>query len=170
VFYFDLKKSGLLNYNNHNKIISSDTTIVNIPSQTIDFKPVIIERIIEKPIPSKIDTSKILQDYYREKHLNDVIENDTIKIRLREVISKNSMLSRELSWTLKIPNKIITNTVVQEEIKRKILFGGQLNYDYEKITVNPGIGFKDRKNNFYLGSYNIYNKEIGFGIYVPIKR
>ncbi len=99
--YIDLRKSGILL--GSDTIISRDTIIVNLPPQTINLPPSQPINIINNPIPSNVDTGAILKAFFSELTYLDSVDTDTLKIVLKEVISQNKIISRELTHRLKIP-------------------------------------------------------------------
>jgi hypothetical protein len=162
--YADLRLSGVLfGEPDTVTIINKDSTfippiVVNLPpGQTI---------IKEKPVPANIDTTSILKAYFREVIYNDSLVNDTVKIILREVISENAIKSRELTWKLNLP--ITTTTEIHNQRKME-LYGGVMLGMGQQPSAYPMLSLKNKKNHVFMGYYNPFTKEGGFGYSMPIK-
>ena len=162
--YADLRLSGVLfGEPDTVTIINRDSTfippiVVNMPpGQTI---------IKEKPVPANVDTTSILKAYFREVIYNDSLVNDTVKIILREVISENAIKSRELTWKLNLP--ITTITEIRNE-KRREIYGGVMLGMGQEPSLYPMLTFKNKKDYLFMGYYNPFTKEGGFGYSMPIR-
>jgi len=162
--YIDLRTSGALSFNQTN--VSSDTVIVNLPPQTINLPPGQPINIINPPLPSgDIDTGAILKAFFRELTYLDSLENDTVKIVLKEVVAQNTVLSREISWRLKLP---ISTTINKTYKKSAGLFaGGALN---SQSQISGMVGYLNSNDLFFFGSYEPFNRQWSAGVMVPIKK
>lgn len=58
-----------------------------------------------------VDTFEVVKDYQTLKIYADSLKNDTISISIRDTIFKNSILGRNISYTLRLPTRTITNTI-----------------------------------------------------------
>lgn len=163
--YLDLRNSGLLKFNQTN--VSQDTVIVNLPPQTINFPPGQPINIINQPIPTDIDTGAILKAFFRELTYLDSLENDTVKIVLKEVIAENTIRSREINWRLKLP----LSTTIQNHYKKSAGFftGGIANVQ-EKTSMAGAVGYLNKDDLFIYGTYDPFNRSWSAGIMVPIKK
>lgn len=162
--YIDLRTSGALRFNQTN--VSSDTVIVNLPPQTINLPPGQPINIINQPLPDgDIDTGAILKAFFRELTYLDSLENDTVKIVLKEVVAQNTIVSRELSWRLKLP---ISTTINKSYKKSAGLFaGGSLN---SQSQISGMVGYLNNNDLFFFGSYEPFNRQWSAGVMVPIKK
>jgi hypothetical protein len=161
--YIDLRRTGVLF--GSDTVISRDTIIVNLPAQTFQLPPGQPINIVNNPVPTNVDTGAILKAFFREMTYLDSLDNDTVKILLKEVISENSVRSREITWRLKMP---LTTTINHINEKRgQVLFGGVATFR-DGISIAPSIGYKNKKDWFMFGSYDPWNKTIQGGYYIPL--
>ena len=158
--YIDLRRSGALSFNQ--TVQSSDTIIVNLPPQTFTLPPSPPVTVINQAIPAKVDTMRIIQAYFAQKTYTDSIVTDTIAITLHEVVSENAIQSREVSYRLKLP---LTTTIVQYQ-RSRLMAGGLAQYN----SISPALGYMNRRQQFYFGSYDIMNKQVRLGAFVPVGR
>jgi len=163
--YIDLRKSGILL--GSDTIISRDTIIVNLPPQTINLPPSQPINIINNPIPSNVDTGAILKAFFSELTYLDSVDTDTLKIVLKEVISQNKIISRELTHRLKIPiTKIVES---RNEIKPLFYYGAFATYG-KTLVLSPMVGYKNKKEQLFYGAYDPIGKGISVGAMLPLKR
>lgn len=163
--YVDLRRNDILF--GSDTIISRDTIIVNLPPQTISLPPSQPITIINKPLPNDIDTGAILKAFFREVTYLDSLDNDTVKIVLKEVISENSVRSRILTWNLKLPLTTIVES--KNEIKPLFFYGGMLDYS-NQLTLSPSIGYKNKRDQILFVGYDPFNKQVKMGGFLPFKR
>jgi len=164
VIYWDLRQSGALKFNNTN--VSSDTVIVNLPPQTINFPAGQPINIINQAIPSKVDTGAILRAFFSEVTYLDSVDTDTLKIVLKEVISQNKIVSRELTHRLKIPITRITNVYHRPSM---LLVGGSVTKT-DQVSLQGNVGYLTKRDVFIFGSFDPSNRQWGVGAMVPIRR
>jgi len=164
VIYWDLRQSGALKFNNTN--VSSDTVIVNLPPQTINFPVGQPINIINQAIPSKVDTGAILRAFFSEVTYLDSVDTDTLKIVLKEVISQNKIVSRELTHRLKIPITRITNVYHRPSM---LLVGGSVTKT-DQVSLQGNVGYLTKRDVFIFGSFDPSNRQWGVGAMVPIRR
>ena len=163
--YIDLRRTGVLF--GSDTVISRDTIIVNLPAQTFQLPPGQPINIVNNPIPTGVDTGAILKAFFREVTYLDSLDNDTVKIVLKEVISENAVRSREISWRLKMPLTTVVNTYAEK--RGQVLFGGVATFR-DGISIAPSIGYRNKKDNVIFGSYDPWNKTIQGGYYIPLKK
>jgi len=163
--YIDLRKSGILLGND--TIISRDTIIVNLPPQTINLPPGQPIHIINNPIPSNVDTGAILKAFFSQITYLDSVDNDTLKIVLKEVISQNKIVSRELTHRLKIPITTIIET--KNEIKPLFYYGAFATYG-QTLGLSPMVGYRNKREQLFFGAYDPIGKGISVGAMLPLKR
>lgn len=163
--YIDLRKNGILF--GSDTIISRDTIVVNLPQQNLTFPPGQPINIINQPIPSDIDTGAILKAFFREVTYLDSLDNDTVKIVLKEVISENAVRSRSLTWNLKVPLKTIIET--KNEIKPLFYYGGIIDYSTQ-MTLSPAIGYRNKREQILFLGYDPFNRQVKVGGFLPLKK
>lgn len=163
--YIDLRRTGVLF--GSDTVISQDTIIVNLPAQTFQLPPGQPINIVNNTVPTDIDTGAILKAFFREVTYLDSLDNDTVKIVLKEVISENAVRSRELTWRLKMPLTTVVHT--HAEKRGQVLFGGIATFR-DGISIAPSIGYRNKKDNVIFGSYDPWNKTIQGGYFIPLKK
>ena len=164
VIYWDLRQSGALKFNNTN--VSSDTVIVNLPPQTINFPAGQPINIINQAIPSKVDTGAILRAFFSEVTYLDSVDTDTLKIVLKEVISQNKIVSRELTHRLKIPISRVTNVYHRPSM---LLVGGSVTKT-DQVSLQGNVGYLTKRDVFIFVSFDPSTRQWGVGAMVPIRR
>ena len=162
--YLDLRNSGILSFNNTN--VSSDTIIVNLPPQTINFPPGQPINIINQQVPSNVDTGAVLRAFFSEVTYLDSVDTDTLKIVLKEVISQNKIVSRELTHRLKIPIQTITNVYHRPSM---IMVGGNVTKT-DQVSIQGSVGYLTKKDLLIYGTFDPSNRQWGVGAMVPIRR
>jgi hypothetical protein len=118
-----------------------------------------------------IDTNAILAHYFHKYLYLDTIDRDSIKIYITDEISNNSIISRNVSYSIR--HKLITNNYIIKE--RNLFLGGGVNN--LSLYYNPlpelGILYKDKQDHIFelgLGYNYIFNDPyIGFKIFYKIK-
>ena len=163
--YIDIRREGVLF--GSDTIVSSDTIIVNLPPQTIQLPPGQPINIVNNPAPNNVDTGAILKSFFREITYLDTLDNDTVKIVLKEVVSENSIRSRQLTWKLKMPLTTTINHI--NEKKGQLYFGGVATLS-NGVSVAPSIGYKNKKDWYMFGSYDPWSKTIQGGYYIPLRK
>ena len=162
--YIDLRRSGVLSFSQTN--VSSDTVIVNLPPQTINFPAGQPINIINQAIPSKVDTGAILRAFFSEVTYLDSVDTDTLKIVLKEIISQNKIVSRELTHRLKIPITRITNVYHRPSM---LLVGGSVTKT-DQVSLQGNVGYLTKQDVFIFGSFDPSTRQWGVGAMVPIRR
>jgi len=162
--YIDLRRSGALSFSNTS--YSSDTVIVNLPPQTINFPPGQPINIINQPMPSNVDTGAVLRAFFSEVTYLDSVDTDTLKIVLKEVISQNKIVSRELTHRLKIPIKTITNVYNRPSM---LMVGGNVTKT-DQVSLQGSVGYLTKKDVLIYGTFDPSTRQWGVGAMVPIRR
>ena len=162
--YLDLRKSGVLSFSNNN--VSSDTVIVNLPPQTINLPPGQPINIINHQMPSSVDTGAVLRAFFSEVTYLDSVDTDTLKIVLKEVISQNKIVSRELTHRLKIPIQTITNVYHRPSM---LMVGGNVTKT-DQVSIQGSVGYLTKKDVLIYGTFDPSTRQWGVGAMVPIRR
>lgn len=114
-----------------------------------------------------IDTVEILKDYYAQYHYKDSLVNDSIKFYINDVISRNRVLTRDLSYSIIVPHTTITNVITQN--KRELYAGfGLVGTTNSIINLGPELMYKNKKDQAYglgLGVNSDLQPSIGFRMY-----
>ena len=141
-------------------IIKRDTVWV-IKQNTIISKPVIVKTIPGKPgTEYKPDPNydKLVKQYQKivEEYIAQNIHKDSIKIdsigyiNITDTVTKNKIIGRKTSYSLKYP--VITNTITLPPEKRNQLYiGGGLQGSQDELLnqFNAGILLKNKKDQIY---------------------
>jgi hypothetical protein len=154
-------------FKSNDTIISRDSIIVNLPSQTFNLPPSAPISVVNNQLPSKIDTGAVLKAFFSEVTYLDSVDNDTLKIVLKEVISRNAIVSRELTHRLKIPITKVIETTYQP--KGMFYYGASATYG-QTLGLSPMVGYKNKREQFYFGSYDPINKSFQVGGMLPIRK
>lgn len=163
--YIDLRKSGVLF--GSDVVISRDTIVVNLPQQTFNLPPSQPINIINNPIPSNVDTGAILKAFFSELTYLDSLENDTVKIVLKDVVTQNSIRSRQINWKLKVPLTQIIET--RNEIRPLFYYGAFATYG-QTLGLSPMIGYRNKREQFFFGAYDPITKGVSVGGLLPLKK
>lgn len=117
-----------------------------------------------------IDTTEVLKDYYATYYYKDSLVNDSIKFYINDAISKNRVLTRDLSYSVRTTTNTVTH--VKSEKNRELyagfgLVGGKSSIDY----IGPEFLYKNKKDQIYgvgLGVNSDLTPLIGFKMYWKI--
>lgn len=111
VLLITLSKS--CNSKNEDIEFKTDTVITyDTVYKELNSKPkVFYSQIIEQKIIH--DTVKILEDHFTAKIYTDTIKTDTITITITDTVYKNSILGRNIAYTLRYPTRTINNTTIK---------------------------------------------------------
>lgn len=89
----------------------SDTVVTyDTIMQTLQNKPRLVHSYRTDTL-RLLDTAYIVQDYTTSKVYSDVVRNDTLAITITDTISRNAIQGRSVAYVLRLPTKIITNTI-----------------------------------------------------------
>lgn len=163
--YIDMRRAGVLF--DSSTIVSNDTIIVNLPPQTFQLPPGQPINIVNNTVPTDIDTGAILKAFFREVTYLDSIDNDTVKIVLKEIISENAVRSRELNWKLKIP---VSTTIITHEERKGQLYLGGIASARNGISLAPAIGYRNKKDYYIFGAYDPWERTIKAGYLIPLRK
>lgn len=126
-------------------------------------------------IPQHIDTSAILDRYFKAFVYNRVLQNDSIRITLIDTVSQNRITgSAPLKYQFLFPIKTTTiiNTTKIDTTKKnkvKIFVGITTGASKQGLqTIAPEVMLTTQKNYSFKLGYNILKNEVQAGIgYVP---
>ena len=139
--------------------IDRDTVIeyITITKQT----PVYIPKPFKVKIPVidtfsfPIDTAAILADYYAEKYYDDEQDLDSLHLVILDTISQNSIIGRQIKYTLKYPIQTIT---IKEYINQRELYYG-VGLDISTLNYLGGeLFYRTKKSQGYGLGVGINNK------------
>jgi len=153
------------------------------PDVVIDtiIDTVYVDTVVEKPVPYyihdsfpvilPIDTSQVVDDYYKYKVYKVMLKNDsTAKLELEASVYKNELDRVKLSGT--IHNRVIIRTETIEKIiperRKKVFVGAQVSSQFEvldsELKINPGLAiglmYQSKKDHAYSIGYDPFNKAV----------
>lgn len=140
-------------------------TVVKTITQTkiIKGKDIYHQVIVEKRLPSTVDTIKIIQDYH-----NKVVYVDSLKLEdslgtvtIIDTISNNKIVNRK--WSSFIKQKTnIQKEIIKELPRNQIYFGFNLGISKVELirNISAGLLLKTKKDKIYQASIGITNVNI----------
>ena len=139
--------------------IERDTTIeyVTVTKETKVYVPKIkyVTKVRIDSFPIPIDTAAILADYYAEKYYDDEQELDSLYLIISDTVTQNSIVGRQIRYTLKYPTKTIT---VKEYINQRELYYG-IGLDVSTLNYFGGeLFYRTKKSQGYGLGIGINNK------------
>ena len=156
----------------------TDTIYVEKEVKVTKYVPKYItkEVIKEVEIPVDVDSLAIIKDYFSKVTVKDTLNltydfpdvvTDSLGNKpngdlgfgiLTDVISQNSIESREIDWFFKIPT-VYNTTIVKELPKNEFYWGLNGGFNKEDIISNVGAGLilKNKKNNLFQLGLGIQN-------------
>jgi hypothetical protein len=135
--------------------IVRDTTIeyVTIEKTTPVYIPKVkyITKVNIDTFQAPIDTSAILSDYFAEKYYDDEQDLDSLTLVIMDTISQNSIIGRQIHYTLKYPKTTITEKIYLN--KREFYVGVGMAGNVDQINYFGGEAvYKNKKRQaFGLG-------------------
>ena len=106
-----------------------------------------------------VDTMALLRDYYAKYYYEDTVLVDTFGyVTINDTISQNKIESRQTTSTVRIPTKIVTNTIFID--KRELYLGGSLAGNREFMMMNGEMLIRTKKRKAYgvgIGLDNRFN-------------
>jgi hypothetical protein len=143
-----------------------DTMFVPVPFQ---LPP---DTFIKKdtiPVPANADTSQILKDFFARYHYSDTIRQDSaFSIVIKDIISQNKILSRDLWYKDLSPTVVNTTTTTYQENKREFYYGAMINVG-KTSGISANLMYKDKGSRIYLFGYDPLNKQISAGVTFKFK-
>ena len=156
----------------------TDTVFVEKEVKVTKYVPKYItkEVIKEVEIPVDVDSLAIIKDYFSKITVKDTLNltydfpevvTDSLGNKpsgdlgfgiLTDVISQNSIESREIDWFFKIPT-VYNTTIVKELPKNEFYWGLNGGFNKDDIISNVGAGLilKNKKNNLFQLGLGIQN-------------
>ena len=96
----------------------------------------------------------------------DSVDTDTLKIVLKEVISQNKIVSRELTHRLKIPITQITNVYHRPSM---LMVGGNVTKT-DQVSIQGSVGYLTKKDVLIYGTFDPSTRQWGVGAMLPIRK
>ena len=131
---------------------------INAPKEKV-VELVKTEIVHDTVLITKTDTLTLTDTVYLSdttKQITSTFTDENISIDVQNVFSlNNELLRQDFSYTLNVPQKIITNTYVE---KYNYIYGGMA---VSRAYIMPQISYIDKKKNLYSIGYTI-NGEVMF--------
>jgi hypothetical protein len=106
-----------------------ETTVID----TLEVEvPTYIPKWTERKLPpdtvyinvdTAADTAAVLMKYFTEYTYKDTIDHDTVKIFINDKVTKNRIVSRDLSYKILYPTTTITKTITEKINEREFYIG-----------------------------------------------
>ena len=144
------------------QIIEKKTEIHNYYDSSVKVVPLkysVPGTPIFVPVPSDVDTAKILALYFSKNPYARVFSNDTVTISLYDTISQNKFKHPGLAkynWHLPIKTVESTTVTVESPKKIQVLAGGHVNFN-QNIFMNwgPDIYLQTKRGQLFGLGYNV---------------
>jgi hypothetical protein len=158
------------------EVIKHTIDTVLVKSVTIRYvNKFIPTSITDGKIPTILDSSAVVRDYYRKKVYKDkFLLNDKLGyVDIIDTISNNSIISRKYESHIEYPS-IKETTIVKELPKYQVYIGANADFDRKNALNNVGTSLllktkKDRIYSLGVGIDNDKNIMVGVGVYWKIK-
>ena len=156
----------------------TDTIVITKEVKVPTYIPKYITKVktVEVEIPIDVDTLAIIEKYFATYQIKDTLNlsyefpngvTDSLGNKpspnlgfgiITDNISQNSIISRDVDWTFKIPT-IYNTTIVKELPKNEFYWGLNGGFNREDVITNIGGGLilKSKKNNLYQLGIGIQN-------------
>jgi len=173
-----------------------DTVVVTKEVEVPTYIPKYITRVetVEVEIPTDVDTTAILKEYFSKFQVKDTLDltydfpnnvkdslgnkpNPTLGFGvITDVISQNKIFSRDVKWSFQIPT-IYNTTIVKELPKTQLYYGFGIGGNKEQPlnNVSGGLILKTKSDNLYQLNIGVqssinngFNPYIGGGLYWKI--
>jgi len=143
-------------YHLFSPVKTNEVEIERIKTVYVDCVEVIIDTF-EVHIPTKVDTAKVIQDYYTRKHISSEYTDENISIQINDNLFNNSIENRKLNYKIlprADPLKWFVNT--------------QMYIGQHGGGIAVGIGIMKNRKQFSL-AYDPINEFIFFGFNYQLK-
>ena len=117
------------------QVIQSHTQYVPMPSDTVVVQ-----------LPGRVDTATVIRDYYQKIVYHDtLVNNDTVKFFLTDTVYKNGIASRELDYTIKVPQVKVKHHGIGADFigdRYSLMLMGE--YQYNRMKIMAGYDFYNK--------------------------
>jgi hypothetical protein len=146
------------------------------------YHETIVEKNVEVPVLTKVDTLIILRDFYKKVVYKDSLklDNDLGTISITDTIYKNKVLGRK--WNAYLKERTVKETTIVKELpKNQVYWGFNGGFNREDVVSNVSAGLilktkKDKLVQLNLGvansntpTGNKMSPYVGVGMYWKIK-
>lgn len=122
------------------------------------FRPAEI-REVPYAVPGRVDTVKVIPDYYTLKHYGDSgVKEENYRWKWKARVKENRLDSLQLDFQNLKPDKVITNTTtLKADPRNKLFIGGQINYS-QNVSGGPSLLLLTKREHLYGYSYDPFLK------------
>jgi hypothetical protein len=146
------------------------------------YHETVVEKNVEVPVLTKVDTLTILRDFYKKVVYKDSLklDNDLGMISITDTIYKNKVLGRK--WNAYLKERTVKETTIVKELpKNQVYWGFNGGFNKEDVVSNVSAGLilktkRDKLVQLNLGvansntpTGNKMSPYVGFGMYWKIK-
>ena len=153
----------------------------SLRDEKIDTVPMYRDPIVDRPVPAPypvyvdtsnrllvVDTASIIKDYLARKTYNrTLLDDSTAFIQLSDTLTMNSITTASLTFINRVPEKIITRTIVEKPPRNSLMVGVEL-----ATAEKPLVFFVARYNRdnwSFSAGYDINTQTKMFGVAYRIK-
>lgn len=146
------------------------------------YHETVVEKNVEVPVLTKVDTLTILRDFYKKVVYKDSLklDNDLGMISITDTIYKNKVLGRK--WNAYLKERTVKETTIVKELpKNQVYWGFNGGFNKEDVVsnVSAGLILKTKKDKLVQLNVGIANSNtvngnkmspyVGVGMYWKIK-
>ena len=146
------------------------------------YHETVVEKNVEVPVLTKVDTLTILRDFYKKVVYKDSLklDNDLGMISITDTIYKNKILGRK--WNAYLKERTVKETTIVKELpKNQVYWGFNGGFNKEDVVSNVSAGLilktkKDKLVQLNLGvannttpTGNKLTPYVGVGMYWKIR-
>ena len=141
-----LTKECSTNTTKYIPVVSTVTKVIPVKYDKWYPAPYPITHIDSFERPQKIDSSDVVDSFYKANIYNRLICDDTnAKLYLKDTITQNKLRAFKLSGTFYRRETTITNTIVQP-LKNRVYIGFKIGSDTKDFTLMPSIVLLTKKD------------------------
>lgn len=144
-------------------IIKVDTLIIKKDSLIYQELKIFKTEIVK--IPQKVDTIKIIQDFFNNNFYSDTINKDDNIIVINDTISNNKIKGRSIN--LSFNEKFITKTITIIKPTYPATINLGISYNFEKSKPSLYLGFSNKK--FEIFANLGFSNSLGFSYKIALK-
>jgi hypothetical protein len=146
------------------------------------YHETVVEKNVEVPVLTKVDTLTILRDFYKKVVYKDSLklDNDLGMISITDTIYKNKVLGRK--WNAYLKERTVKETTIVKELpKNQVYWGFNGGFNREDVVsnVSAGLILKTKKDKLVQLNVGVANSNtptgnkmspyVGVGMYWKIK-
>lgn len=140
-------------------VVAISTKVVKVPVTNYYPAPYPVIQIDSFERPQKIDSSDVVDSFYKATIYNRHIVNDTnADLWLKDTVTQNKLRAYKLTGTFFRHETTITNTITTP-LKNRVFLGFCVGSDLRSFDLMPKISFLPKNDKtIYSYSYNAFTK------------